>query len=159
MREWVGQSAEGWIRDFGIDGLRLDAIHAIFDSSAEHIVAKVARRVHQINPSALVIAESGLNDPKVMRPRERGGYDCDAAWADDFHHALRTLDDRRARRLLRRVRQRRTAGQGLSPAPRARRRVLELSPPALRRASQRHSAGAVRGLLTGPRPGRQPGLR
>ncbi|MDQ6606220.1 MAG: alpha-amylase family glycosyl hydrolase [Actinomycetota bacterium] len=118
VREWVLQSAEGWIEDFGLDGLRLDAIHAIFDSSVEHVVEAVARRVHAVNPNALVIAESGLNDPKVMRPREqpddvrpalageagtpgvargrravggRTGYDCDATWADDFHHALRTL--------------------------------------------------------------------
>ena len=91
VREWVCQSAEGWVRDFGIDGLRLDAIHAIFDSSPEHIVAAVARRVHAVNPRAYVIAESGLNDPIVMRPRDRGGWNCDAAWADDFHHSLRTL--------------------------------------------------------------------
>jgi maltooligosyltrehalose trehalohydrolase len=91
VREWVLQSAVGWVRELGIDGLRLDAIHAIFDSSAEHIVQAVARRVHDAHPGALVIAESGLNDPRVMRPRERGGYACDAAWADDFHHALRTL--------------------------------------------------------------------
>ena len=51
MREWVLQSAEGWVRDFGIDGLRLDAIHAIFDSSAEHIVEAVARRVHEPEPA------------------------------------------------------------------------------------------------------------
>ncbi len=91
VREWVLQSAAGWVTDLGIDGLRLDAIHAIFDSSAEHIVAAIARRVHSVSAHALVIAESGLNDPRVMRPRERGGYACDAAWADDFHHALRTL--------------------------------------------------------------------
>jgi maltooligosyltrehalose trehalohydrolase len=91
VREWVLQSAEGWVRDFGIDGLRLDAIHAIFDSSPEHIGAAVARRVHAVRPGALVIAESGLNDPRVMRPPEVGGYGCDAAWADDFHHSLRTL--------------------------------------------------------------------
>jgi maltooligosyltrehalose trehalohydrolase len=91
VREWVLQSAEGWVRDFGFDGLRLDAIHAIFDSSAEHIVAAVARRVHALGPRKLVIAESGLNDPRVMRSEARGGYGCDAAWADDFHHALRTL--------------------------------------------------------------------
>jgi maltooligosyltrehalose trehalohydrolase len=91
VREWVLQSAAGWVADFGIDGLRLDAIHAIFDSSPEHIVAAIARRVHEIRPDALVIAESGLNDPKVMRPAERGGWDCDAAWADDFHHSVRTL--------------------------------------------------------------------
>jgi maltooligosyltrehalose trehalohydrolase len=91
VREWVLQSATGWVSEFGIDGLRLDAIHAIFDSSAEHIVAAIARRVHAAKPGALVIAESGLNDPRVMRPRTSGGYDCDAAWADDFHHSLRTL--------------------------------------------------------------------
>jgi maltooligosyltrehalose trehalohydrolase len=91
VREWVLQSAEGWVRDFGIDGLRLDAIHAIFDSSAEHIVEAVARRVHAVDARKLVIAESGLNDPRVMRSHRHGGYGCDAAWADDFHHALRTL--------------------------------------------------------------------
>ncbi len=88
VREWVLQSAEGWVRDFHVDGLRLDAIHAIFDSSAEPLVAAISRRVHAISHSAIVIAESGLNDPKVMSPH---GFNCDAAWADDFHHALRVL--------------------------------------------------------------------
>jgi maltooligosyltrehalose trehalohydrolase len=91
VREWACQSAEGWVRDFGIDGLRLDAIHAIFDTSPEHIVAAVARRVRAVNPRAYVIAESGLNDPVVMRPADSGGWNCDAAWADDFHHALWAL--------------------------------------------------------------------
>jgi maltooligosyltrehalose trehalohydrolase len=91
VREWVCQSAEGWVREYGIDGLRLDAIHAIVDTSPEHIVAEVARRVHAVRASAYVIAESGMNDPIVMRPPERGGWNCDAAWADDFHHSLRTL--------------------------------------------------------------------
>jgi maltooligosyltrehalose trehalohydrolase len=81
VREWAIQSAEQWVRDFHVDGLRLDAIHAIKDGSAEHLVAAIARRV-----PAIVIAESGLNDPKVMTL-----WGCDAAWADDFHHALRTL--------------------------------------------------------------------
>jgi maltooligosyltrehalose trehalohydrolase len=91
VREWVLQSAVGWIRDFGVDGLRLDAIHAIVDSSAEHLVEAVARRVHETREDALVIAESGLNDPRVMRERAIGGWGCDGTWADDFHHALRTL--------------------------------------------------------------------
>jgi len=91
VREWVIQSAVGWVREFGIDGLRLDAIHAIFDDSAEHIVAAIARRVHEVGERALVIAESGLNDPRVMRAADHGGYGCDGAWADDFHHALRVL--------------------------------------------------------------------
>jgi maltooligosyltrehalose trehalohydrolase len=91
VREWVLQSAEGWIRDFHLDGLRLDAIHAISDDSPEHLVAAVARRAHAVRDGVIVIAESGLNDPKVMRGAERGGWGCDAAWADDFHHALRVL--------------------------------------------------------------------
>jgi maltooligosyltrehalose trehalohydrolase len=91
VREWVCQSAVGWIRDFGIDGLRLDALHAIFDARPEHIAAEVARRVHDHDPHALVIAESGMNDPRVMRRPEVGGWGCDSAWADDFHHALRVL--------------------------------------------------------------------
>jgi maltooligosyltrehalose trehalohydrolase len=91
VREWVCQSAEQWVRDFHLDGLRLDAIHAITDSTPEHIVAEVVRRVHTARPGALVIAESGLNDPRVMRVAELGGHGCDAAWADDFHHALRVL--------------------------------------------------------------------
>ncbi len=91
VREWVCQSAEGWARDFHLDGLRLDAIHAIVDSSPEHLVAEIARRVHTVRPGAIVIAESGLNDPRVMRVPELGGHGCDAAWADDFHHALRVL--------------------------------------------------------------------
>jgi maltooligosyltrehalose trehalohydrolase len=91
VRAWVCQSAEGWIRDYGIDGLRLDAVHAIYDSGPEHVVAEITRRVHAINPRALVISESALNDPKVMRKARVGGWGNDAAWADDFHHSLRTL--------------------------------------------------------------------
>jgi len=91
VREWVLQSAEGWVRDFHLDGLRLDAIHAIHDSSATHLLQALTARVHTVNPGAVVIAESGLNDPKVVRPADRGGYGCDAVWADDFHHALRVL--------------------------------------------------------------------
>jgi maltooligosyltrehalose trehalohydrolase len=91
VRAWVLQSVDGWLGAFHLDGLRLDAIHAIADDSPEHLVAAVARRAHAARDGAVVIAESGLNDPKVMRPAERGGWGCDAAWADDFHHALRTL--------------------------------------------------------------------
>jgi maltooligosyltrehalose trehalohydrolase len=86
VREWVLQSAEQWIRDFGIDGLRLDAIHSIFDSSEEHIVAAIARTVHDVRQSALVIGEIGLADPE-----KHGGPACDAVWIDDFHHALHVL--------------------------------------------------------------------
>jgi maltooligosyltrehalose trehalohydrolase len=91
VREWVLQSAAGWIADFHLDGLRLDAIHAIFDTGARPIVGEIVERVHAVNPRALVIAESGLNDPRVIRPADVGGFGCDGQWADDFHHALRVL--------------------------------------------------------------------
>ncbi len=86
VREWVLQSAEGWIRDFGIDGLRLDAIHSIYDSSPEHIVAAVARRVRAVRDGAFVIGELGLEDPESY-----GAPACDALWRDQFHHALHVL--------------------------------------------------------------------
>ncbi|MDQ3678159.1 MAG: malto-oligosyltrehalose trehalohydrolase [Actinomycetota bacterium] len=91
VREWVAQSAERWVRDFHVDALRLDAIHAIYDQSARPIMAALAARVQAARPGALVIAESGLNDPRVIRPRTEGGFGHDAQWADDFHHALRVL--------------------------------------------------------------------
>jgi maltooligosyltrehalose trehalohydrolase len=91
VREWVAQSAAGWIRDFHIDGLRLDAIDAIYDESPRHIVSEVAERVHAIDQRALVIAEAGLNDARVIRPTGLGGLGCDAQWADEFQHALHAL--------------------------------------------------------------------
>jgi maltooligosyltrehalose trehalohydrolase len=91
VREWVCQSAVQWVRDFHFDGLRLDALHAIFDARPEPIVAELARRVHEHDPRKLVIAESGMNDPKVVSDQSIGGWGCDAVWADDFHHALRVL--------------------------------------------------------------------
>ena len=91
VREWVLQGACGWVRDFHLDGLRLDAVHAIHDASPTHIVAELVGRVHAINPRAIVIAESGLNDARVIRGAQDGGWNCDAQWADEFHHALRVL--------------------------------------------------------------------
>jgi maltooligosyltrehalose trehalohydrolase len=66
-------------------------LHAIFDGSAHHLLAELRERVFDADPRALVIAESGMNDPKVTRPPETGGWGHDAQWSDDFHHALRTL--------------------------------------------------------------------
>ena len=78
--------AEQWIRDFHVDGLRLDAVHALGTPTPSTSWRRSCAASRAANPDALVIAESGLNDPKVMRPD--GGWGCDAAWADDFHHAL-----------------------------------------------------------------------
>ncbi len=85
-REWAIQNAEQWIRDYRIDGLRLDATHAIFDDSEPHVLRELAARVHALRPDALVIAEAAIGD---RRPLEDWGHD--AQWDDEFHHALYVL--------------------------------------------------------------------
>ena len=92
VREWVCQSAEGWVRDFGDRRAapRRDPRDLRLQPRAHRRRGRPAR-ARASTRAHYVIAESGLNDPIVMRPPERGGWDCDAAWADDFHHALRTL--------------------------------------------------------------------
>ena len=141
VREWVLQSAEGWVRDFHLDGLRLDAIHAIFDQgAAPHHARESRERVTAANPGALVIAESGLNDPKVIRPPEQGGWGHDAQWADDFHHALRDAADRRPRAATTRTSARCGPGEGVRPAVRPRRRLVGVPAAALRRTCRRPPA-------------------
>ena len=91
VREWALQSAASLVREYHLDGLRLDAVHAIVDDGPRHLLAELADRVHAVDPNALVIAESNRNDPRTIRPEDEGGLGQDAQWADDFHHALRTL--------------------------------------------------------------------
>ncbi len=86
VREWAIQNAELWVRDYRVDGLRLDATHAVFDDSAPHVLAELAERVHAVNPRALVISEMETGD---LRPIEEWGHD--AQWADEFHHELHVL--------------------------------------------------------------------
>jgi maltooligosyltrehalose trehalohydrolase len=81
-----------WLRDYHFDALRLDAVHAIFDSSATHFLEQLAAEVHtlaaQVRRPLAVIAECDLNQPRVVTAPEAGGYGLDAEWSDDFHHAL-----------------------------------------------------------------------
>jgi maltooligosyltrehalose trehalohydrolase len=86
VREWAIQNAEQWVRDFHVDGLRLDAVHAIFDDSVPHVCAELAARVRDLDPRALVISEMEVGD---WRPVEEWGHD--AQWADRSHHELHVL--------------------------------------------------------------------
>lgn len=92
VRRFVVDNALMWMRDYHLDGLRLDAMHAIFDMSAVHIgeeVVAATRKLESATGRRLVItAESDLNDPRLVRSAAQGGYGMDAAWADDVHHAL-----------------------------------------------------------------------
>jgi maltooligosyltrehalose trehalohydrolase len=86
VREWAIQNAELWVRDFHVDGLRLDATHAIFDDGEPHVLAELAARVRAIDPRTLVTSEMETGD---LRPIEQWGHD--AQWADEFHHLLHVL--------------------------------------------------------------------
>ncbi|MFN2594416.1 MAG: malto-oligosyltrehalose trehalohydrolase [Actinomycetota bacterium] len=92
VREFFIGNALMWLGDYHFDGLRLDAVHAIVDTSAinllEELSARVAELSAHLDRKLFLIAESDLNDPRVVTPRHFGGYGIDAQWNDDFHHAL-----------------------------------------------------------------------
>ncbi len=92
VRAFVVQNALMWLRDYHFDGLRLDAVHAITDHSATHLLEELGRAVAaesaHLGRQLFLIAESDLNDPRLVTSREAGGYGLDAQWSDDFHHAL-----------------------------------------------------------------------
>jgi len=95
VRHYCIENSLYWLREFHIDGLRLDAIHAIYDFSAQHILAELAEAVvelsDQLGKPLYVTAESDLNDVRIIRPVEQGGFALQAQWCDDFHHALHTV--------------------------------------------------------------------
>jgi maltooligosyltrehalose trehalohydrolase len=86
VRDWAIENACQWVRDYHVDGLRLDAVHAVFDDSPRHVLAELADRVREESPRALVISEMGVDD---LRPLEEWGHD--AQWSDRLHHELHVL--------------------------------------------------------------------
>lgn len=95
VRSFFIDNAVMWMRDYHFDALRLDAVHALLDNSAQHFLEQLSHRVKaleaEVGRHLTLIAESDLNDPRVIRPAECGGYGIDAQWSDDFHHALHAL--------------------------------------------------------------------
>jgi maltooligosyltrehalose trehalohydrolase len=92
VRGFIVDNAVMWLRDYGFDGLRLDAVHAIFSFDAVHVLEELADAVRELGNrlgrSFVLIAESDLNDPRLVRSPSQGGFGLDAQWADDFHHAV-----------------------------------------------------------------------
>ncbi len=92
VRRFLCDNAVMWLRDYHFDALRLDAIHAIVDTSAIHFLEQLAVEVAalegRLGRHLALIAESNLNDPRIVRSIQAGGYGIDAQWSDDFHHAL-----------------------------------------------------------------------
>lgn len=95
VRRFFIESALYWLTECHVDAFRLDAIHAIVDTTAHTFLEDLANAIHArsvaLNRQCLLIAESALNDPRVIRPPRLGGYGLDAQWNDDFHHALHSL--------------------------------------------------------------------
>lgn len=92
VRRFFIDNALMWLRDYHFDGLRIDAVHALVDTSAIHfleqLAAEVARLGAALGRHLVLIAESDLNDPRIVRPAALGGYGLDSQWNEDFHHAL-----------------------------------------------------------------------
>ncbi|MFH1338608.1 MAG: malto-oligosyltrehalose trehalohydrolase [Candidatus Omnitrophota bacterium] len=95
VRAFFIQNALYWMEHYHIDALRLDAIHGICDMSAKHILRELAEEVGEFSRSRgrkfYLIAESDLNDARVVRDEQSGGYGIDAQWCDDFHHSVHAL--------------------------------------------------------------------
>lgn len=95
VRNFFIENALYWVTEFHIDALRIDAIHGIFDFSALHFLRELSESIHKqavnLKRHIYIIAESDLNDVRVINPVEIGGYGLDAQWNDDFHHALHAL--------------------------------------------------------------------
>ncbi|MDN3515036.1 MAG: malto-oligosyltrehalose trehalohydrolase [Candidatus Brocadia sp.] len=95
VRTFFIENAIHWFMHYHVDALRLDAIHAIFDMGAKHFLCELSERVEEFSQKKgrkfCLIAESDLNDTRVVMPRESGGYGIDGMWCDDYHHALHTL--------------------------------------------------------------------
>ena len=92
VRRYIIGCALRWMRDFHADGLRLDAVHALVDTTAIHILEELATETDwlsaQLGHPLSLVAESDLNDPRLITLRDRGGYGLTAQWADDIHHAI-----------------------------------------------------------------------
>ena len=89
VRDFFSENPPYWMREFHLDGFRLDATHAILDDSEQHILAEIAERVHAAG--GFVIAEDERNDPTLLRTPDDGGYGLDGCWSDDFHHTVRVM--------------------------------------------------------------------
>lgn len=92
VRRFFLDNALMWLRDYHIDGLRLDAVHALIDNGAIHFLEELSQEVESLGIRTgrhlFLIAESDKNDPRIVHSREVGGYGIDAQWNDDFHHAI-----------------------------------------------------------------------
>ena len=163
VRRYIIDNALMWLRDYHVDGLRLDAVHALGTTGPctcwRSWPTRSTRCPPQLGRPLTLIAESDLNDPRLITPREAGGYGLTAQWSDDFHHALHVALTGETARLLRRLRLAGGAGQG------ADRRRSSTTARTRRSAAAHHGRPIDTAAMPtwrfvvctpGPRPDRQP---
>ncbi len=162
VRRWIIDRELGWFADFHLDCLRLDAVHELHDESARHLLAQLSDETAKLSarlgrPLGLV-AESDLNDPRMVEPTSEGGLGMTAQWDDDVHHSLHSALSGERQGYYVDFGAPGHAGPGDDPGVRPRRRVVHVPGEAVGPAGRPGPAPRppVPGLPAEPRPGRQP---
>ena len=162
MRAFIIDNALRWLRDFHIDALRLDAVHALLDDSPRHLLAELSDAVadleREVGRPLSLIAESDLNDVRMVTPTDDGGLGMTAQWDDDVHHALHALLTGERHGYYADFGPAETLVKALRDVFVHDGTLLDASGAGLGRAGAgRDGPAPLRRLLPGPRPGRQPG--
>ena len=160
VRRYFIENTLQWIDEFHIDALRLDAVHAIMDFSARPFLEELGRIVHrkaeELNRRIHLIAESALNDTRIIRPRELGGFNLDAQWNDDFHHSLHTALTEERSGYYRDYNGLEDLTKALAEWVRLHGSVLRIPAEGPRQFLPKRSGPATGGFRPESRPGRQP---
>ena len=161
VRRYIIDCALRWMRDFHADGLRLDAVHALVDTTAIHILEELSTETdalaEELGRPLSLIAESDLNDPRLITPRDRGGYGMTAQWDDDIHHAIHAAVSGERQGYYADFGSLETLAQTLQERLLPRRHVLVVPAPSPRPAAGQddHPGDPADGVHADPRPGRQ----
>ena len=165
VRRYIIDCALRWMRDFHADGLRLDAVHALVDTTAVNILEELSTETdalaEELGRPLSLIAESDRNDPRLITPRDRGGLGMTAQWDDDIHHAIHAAVSGERQGYYGDFGSLETLAQTLQARLLPRRHVLVVPAPAPRPAIGHgdHPGHPTAGLHADARPGRQPGDR
>ena len=159
MRRWVIENALYWLTEYHVDALRLDAIQGIYDFGARHLLDELSEafqtQARLLQRQAWIIAESDLEDVRIINPRSAGGYAIDAQWHDDFHHALYSLLTGSKEGFLMDFGALADLAKSIREGYVFDGKYVASSPPALRQFIQGSSRRAVCGLYPEPRSGCQ----
>ena len=163
VRRFLCDNALMWLRDYHFDGLRLDAVQAFIDRSSVHFLEQLSTEVKELEAALgrhfVLIAESDLNDPRIVMSRDAGGCGIDAQWSDDFHHSLVTLITGDQTGYYQRLWNDGGSRKGSRRSFRILRSLLCISRKKTRTSGERSAGMAFSRLLAKSRPGWKPRTR